>query len=499
MDDEQCLSKETKVQTSSQCEMPKNTVGELMSVEDPKNWPLSKKVYINTVLMMIVFLQTYASGVYSPGISAMLHDINMSKELAHLGTGIYMFGISVGSLLWGPMSQTVGRRPVFIVSLLGTILFSVGASLSMHAAGIIICRFFAGTMGATAFSNVAGSIVDMTTERERNPYNTMFRFFTFMGPAVAATVGAVVVHDSNWHWNLRSLPVAAFACLVLYTWTVPETYLPILIEQQIETEIENVEEQLHHHSWFHRKVSHIYHHLPGLKLVKLLLWRVIVSLPVPWILLIEEPLIMVITFYTSLLYGLLYGFLLIFPQVWGTVRGFSPVQVGYTYFAVMAGFCLSTAFVSLWIQNTEYRRAYDMNKHSPELRIRSGLFSTFLVPIGLFLFGWTAPFPHVHWIVPCIGAMCFSMGMLCVFSSWMAYMTDTYSNNTAAVIAMNSFVRCGLAGAFPLFTEQMVTGMTLQGAMTLFGGISIPLSGAGLVIAFYGNRIREKSRHAVYG
>ena len=76
MDDEQCLSKETKVQTSSQCEMPKNTVGELMSVEDPKNWPLSKKVYINTVLMMIVFLQTYASGVYSPGISAMLHDIN---------------------------------------------------------------------------------------------------------------------------------------------------------------------------------------------------------------------------------------------------------------------------------------------------------------------------------------------------------------------------------------------------------------------------------------
>ena len=89
--------------------------------------------------------------------------------------------------------------------------------------------------------------------------------------------------------------------------------------------------------------------------------------------------------------------------------------------------------------------------------------------------------------------------MLSVFSSWMTYLTDTYVNNAAAVVCINSFVRCSIAGAFPLFTRQMVHGMTFQGSMSLFGGISIPLTAIGIYIAFHGHRIREKSKHAVYG
>ena len=207
MANEEAVGDEEASHTSMEQDIPFKPAVDLPDGQDPKRWSVPRKVYVNTIFMFMVFVNTYISGIYSPSIKAMLHDVPMSREVADLGTGMYMFGIAVGSLLWGPMSQVVGRRPVFLVSLVGMVLFNLGLCLSMHISGLIICRFFGGAVGATTFSNVAGSIIDMTTERERTPYNTLFRYFTFIGPPCAALLGTVVVRDSTWKWNLRSAPI----------------------------------------------------------------------------------------------------------------------------------------------------------------------------------------------------------------------------------------------------------------------------------------------------
>lgn len=480
-------------------DMPFKPTVELQPGQDPKAWPVWKKMYASAVFMMMVFVNSYGSGVYSPGIDSMRKDIKMSREVGDLGTSMCMFGMGVGSLLWGPMSQVVGRRPVFFFSMLGLTLFNLGVCLSRNTAGIMICRFFGGACGVSTFSNVAASIIDLTTERERIPYNTMLRYFIFIAPPTSALLGAVVVKESTWEWNLRCLPIASFVALTLYTLTVPETYVPVLIQQDVEKDVEMHEDMKRHRSWLNRSARHLWHKIPSWRFLYTLGVKVVSSIPGPWIMLFEEPLIILITFYTSLLYGLLYGSLLFFPSVWGNIRNYTSIQVGYTYFAVIAGFTAAAVIVGFGIQNIEYKRAYDQNKHNPELRIRSGWFSLLTVPIGLFIFAWTAPFPHVHWVGPCIGIFLFSFGMISVFNSWLSYLTDTYTSNAAAVVSINSCIRCSIAGSFPLFTRQMVKGMTFQGAMSLFGGISIPLTAAGIYIAYHGQRIREKSKHAVYG
>ncbi|WFD27435.1 hypothetical protein MNAN1_002432 [Malassezia nana] len=466
---------------------------------NPRNWSLARKIYVNVIFQGVTLFASYASGVYSPGITSMREELHVSMEVAQLGTSLYMFGMAIGALPWGPISQVVGRRPVHIISLLGMVLFDLGVCLAQNITTLLVCRALAGAFAAAVFVNVAGSIVDMTTERDRIPYNSMFRFMAFLGPPLAALLGAVAVHESDWRWNLRSIPIVGFVFLVIYVLTVPETYPPVLLMQQLYAEDQKREERLHHHSslwrWWHK----LLHALPTMDMVQLIVRRVIGSLPLPIVLLVEEPLVMVVCFYTSLLYGLLYGSLLFFPAVWRDIRDLTSVQVGYTYFAVIFGFLLSTVLVGMWWQNVQFKKAFDERKHTPELRIRSCAFSLLFVPVGLFIFGWTAPFTYVHWIGPSIGSVCFSFGMLASFNSWMAYMTDTYSNNTAAAISINTFLRCLLAGSFPLFTSQMVKAMTIQGAMSMFGGISVLLTGVGFIFAYYGKHLRHHSKHAVYG
>ncbi|WFD31348.1 hypothetical protein MSPP1_002383 [Malassezia sp. CBS 17886] len=455
---------------------------------NPRLWPLWRKVWANFVYNFMTLVMTYITGMYSPGVSAMRKDLPVSFEVAQLGTSLYMFGLAGGSLLWGPLSQTLGRRPVFLLSYAGVTLFNLGVCLADDVTGILVCRAFAGIMSASTFCNIAGSIVDMTTERDRIPYNSMFRFTTFAGPPLAALLGAVAVQDSTWRWNLRTAPILSFASLALYALTVAETYPPVLLHH----------EQMHEAAVAQGRSS-VWEYLPSHATLGLLRARMRDALTAPWVLLFEEPLVAIICFYTALMYGLLYGSLLFFPQVWQGNRSLTPVQVGYTYFAVLLGLALSTAIVGFFIQSRAYMKAYDRGTNTPELRIRSGGWAIVFVPVGLFMFAWTAPFPHVHWIVPCISIVCFAFGMLSVFNSWMAYLTDTYSNNTAAVIAINTFCRSSVAGAFPLFTHQMVDRMTFQGAMSMFGGISIPLTFMGLFFGLYGGRIRAHSKHAVYG
>ena len=462
--------------------------------QDAQQWPLYRKVYTNVVLLYITLVNTYASGVYSPGIKAMLVDIPMSTEVAQLGTSLYMFGLAVGSLFWAPLSQSLGRRPVFLASLMGVTLFNLGVCLSSHIHSLMICRTLAGFAGSAAFPNVAGSIVDMTTERNRIPYNTMFRYITFTGPTLSAFLGAVAVRDSDWRWNLRSIPIMAFAGLVVYACTIPETFAPVL--QQRNERIR--EEKQRHEDLLHRSEHWLARFLPRRSALHLVAAQVKQSMYVPWILLVEEPLVLIVCFYTSMLYGLLYGSLLFFPEVWHDIRGLTAVQVGYTYAAVLVGFIVSALLIGCIIQNWEYGRAYDKGTNTPELRLRSGEWSILFVPIGLFIFAWTAPFPQVHWSGPSIGAFLFAFGMLAVFNSWLAYLTDTYSNNTAAVVGLNTFCRSAIAGTFPLFTRQMIHAMTFQGAMSMFAGISIPLTCIGFLFGIYGHRLRNRSKHAVH-
>lgn len=461
---------------------------------NPQNWSLTRKIYCNLVYSLITIVTTYASGIYSPGVNQMQKDLPASHTIAQLGTSLYMFGMAAASLLWGPLSQSLGRRPVFLMSLIGSTMFNLGVCLSPSIPSLLVCRALAGCSASATFCNVAGSIVDMTTERNRIPFNTIFRHVTFCGPPLAALLGAVAVHDSDWRWNLRSIPILFFATLVLYALTVPETFAPALLQKQQARE----EAALRHEDALHRGEHLLLSIFPSKKTVQLVASQVKQSLFVPWILLVEEPVLMIVCFYTAMLYGLLYGSLLFFPEVWQDIRGLTSVQVGYTYGAVLAGFTASAVLVGCTIQTIEYRRAYDKGTNTPELRIRSGVWAILFVPIGLFIFAWTTPFVHVHWSGPCIGIFFFAFGMLSVFNSWLAYLTDTYSNNTAAVIGINTFCRSAVAGAFPLFTKQMVEAMSFQGAMSMFGGISVPLTCIGILFGIYGHYLRRHSKHAVH-
>lgn len=152
-----------------------------------------------------------------------------------------------------------------------------------------------------------------------------------------------------------------------------------------------------------------------------------VSLMRPWILLFREPIVLLTSLYISIVYGTLYMFFAGFPIVFQAARGWSQGIAVLPFVGVAIGVCLAT--LATGVDNKRYVRLCVAAKADgcavePEARLATAMAGSIILPIGLFLFAWTT-YPSVHWILPIIGAVLFSCGLVMVFISLMSYLIDS--------------------------------------------------------------------------
>ena len=133
---------------------------------------------------------------------------------------------------------------------------------------------------------------------------------------------------------------------------------------------------------------------------------------------VMDPAIGFTAVYVAPCYGIYYSFFEAFPLVYVNMYGFNLGELGLTFLSITVGVILSIAvfWTYLWYILESQIRKYGLGP--PEQRLIPAIFASFLCPIGLFIFGWTAR-EDIHWIASIIGIMIFTIGifiiMQCIF------------------------------------------------------------------------------------
>lgn len=135
---------------------------------------------------------------------------------------------------------------------------------------------------------------------------------------------------------------------------------------------------------------------------------------VPFQLLFLDPAIMVLSSYTALLQGILYLFFGAFPLVFVENHGFTLWEVGLTFVGLAVGNFFACLCNPLWHKDWMKRMGKEKEKNpeykpEPELRLPPAVVGAPIVAASLFWFAWTT-YPFVHWIVPIIATVFFSIG-----------------------------------------------------------------------------------------
>ena len=138
----------------------------------------------------------------------------------------YLLGFGVAQIVYGPLADRFGRKPVLMAGLVIYVLFAVASAFAPTFETLIAARVATG-VGAAATRVLAVSIV-----RDRYSGRTMARvmslsFLVFLGvPILAPTVGQLILVVAPWRWIFGVLALCGAGVLVWAAVRLPETLHP---------------------------------------------------------------------------------------------------------------------------------------------------------------------------------------------------------------------------------------------------------------------------------
>lgn len=129
---------------------------------------------------------------------------------------IYMLGFGSGQLVYGPLADRYGRRPILLISLAGFVAASIFAGGSQTFAALLGARFLQGLMSASTRVLAVAIVRDRFSGRQMARTLSVAQMIFFLVPILAPSLGQVLLAFGPWRFIFYAL--AAFAAFVL-SWT----------------------------------------------------------------------------------------------------------------------------------------------------------------------------------------------------------------------------------------------------------------------------------------
>ena len=112
------------------------------------------------LLTLITFSGTLAMHIFVPAMPEAGQALGANIGEMQMTMSVYIFGLAMGQLLYGPLSDRFGRRPLLMIGLLVYTLTSVAAAFATAINGLIVLRLF------QALGGCAGLVIGRAMARD---------------------------------------------------------------------------------------------------------------------------------------------------------------------------------------------------------------------------------------------------------------------------------------------------------------------------------------------
>lgn len=179
------------------------------------------------VLALLTALAPFSMDIYTPSLPRIQADLGGADWEVQASITACLLGIAIGQLLFGPLSDRYGRRPVIVTGVIGWTLASLLSAAVPGVLALVAVRFVAGLLGSAGIV-VARSVVRDFSETPRLVGGRIALLATVsaVAPILAPTVGAGIAGAWGWRADFLALAVLGAIVLIAVFVLVPET-LPI--------------------------------------------------------------------------------------------------------------------------------------------------------------------------------------------------------------------------------------------------------------------------------
>ncbi|OAA68561.1 Major facilitator superfamily domain, general substrate transporter [Niveomyces insectorum RCEF 264] len=455
--------------------------------ENPHNWPVGKKIWVSVLLAAYSFAAYLGSSIYTPSTAGIEQHFSVSETVASLGLSLFVFGYGVAPLVFSPLSEipVIGRNPPYVITFSLFAVLTIPAVLIDNLPGILVIRFLLGVLCSPALATVGASYGDYISPAYSGYMITVWASCAALAPSLAPLIAGFAVENENWRWSFWELLWIAVPVAVVMALTLPETSADTLLLRRarrlrkltgrtdLKSESEIRQQEMH--------VGRVAFN----------------ALAKPWQINALDPAVLFTTVYMALAYGTYYSFFESFPLVFGGIYGFDLGAIGLAFICALTGMLIASVVIVAYHYLVMSRRFEKSSAPPPpEEQLWLGLFASFLLPVGLFIFAWTAR-ADIHWVVCMVGVAIAMCGIIIITQAVLNYLPFTYPRYAGSLFAANTASRCLFAGAAVLFSPPLFRGLGVGGGVSLIAGLSVLCVFGLFGLYFYGADLRRRSKFAV--
>jgi len=183
-------------------------------------------VWTTILLAAAVALGPLATDMYLPALPQIGSDFGTGTDQVQLTLSLYLAGFAIAQLICGPLADRFGRKPIMIGGFVLFALASLGCALATNIETLQVCRFLQALGGSAGPVLGRAAIRDIYTPREAARILAILASIMAVAPAVAPTIGGVLVTGLGWSSIFIALGAYALIMAVVVAYGIPEPMRP---------------------------------------------------------------------------------------------------------------------------------------------------------------------------------------------------------------------------------------------------------------------------------
>lgn len=176
------------------------------------------------LLAALVAFGPLSIDLYLPSLPLIAADLRAQEASIQLTISGFLAGLCLGMLLYGPLSDRFGRRPLLLSGISVYVAASLGCALASNAEQLVLYRFVQ-ALGGAAASVLARAIVrDLFPLATAARVLSLMHLVTMFATLVAPLAGSYLMLLAGWRSLFMVLMLFASCCLILVVFFLPETH-----------------------------------------------------------------------------------------------------------------------------------------------------------------------------------------------------------------------------------------------------------------------------------
>jgi len=432
-------------------------------------------------------LSPLASSMFTPGIDQIAEDLQTDMSHVVGATTGFVVMLGVGPLILAPLSETFGRRALYMVCFSVFAISQVPTALSQNVGQLIAWRTVSGFFGSVGVANGGGTISDMFVPSERAAIFGWYLLGPLLGPTLGPLFGGLIVQKLNWRWIFWILTIICTVNTVAGFVFLKETYAPVILAARKKSYEDSATDNNNDNIGDSKKIYRIADQddTPFWTKFGHVMLR-------PLRILFTQPIVLIMAIYQAVLFGTTYSLYTNFQAIYSGIYDFSTLQVGLLYLFPGLGF-----LVAVWVLVPKIDSVYNAlaarndGRAKPEFRLPLANIGAVLIPASLFWFAWTVQY-RAHWLVTILSTTLFGFGQITILNTVQNYYIDSFSAYAASAIAAGAVFRSIVGGFVPLAAPGLFEKVGYGWGVSVFGFLSAALAPAPLLFIRYGEYLRER-------